>query len=131
MPQIIRQASAINWLLPLLFASTTSGCFTWRYETQPVPEVVHLSPKRLWVPVGADSNVILMAPRIVNDTLTGYIEGSAPGGQALRVFAEPVAGISRVATERPNFGYGMRNGLGFAVMLGALVLGASLLGPVR
>lgn len=114
-----------------LLGLTQSACITWRYETDPVPVVVQRSPRRLWVPVGADSNVVLMAPRIVNDTLTGLVEGSAPGGQALRRYAEPVSEVTRVATERPNTGFALRQGVAIAGIGLTLSLAAVILGGVR
>ena len=115
----------------ILLAASQAACFTWRYETAPVPEVVQQAPKRLWVPIGADSSLILIAPRIVDDSLTGLIEGSAPGGQRLARFAQPVSSITRVATERPNFGYAIRNLVAIAGVVATITLAGLILGPTQ
>jgi hypothetical protein len=112
-------------------ALTQSACVTWRYETDPVPQVIQRSPARVWVPVGVDSFVILQGSRIVNDTLTGLIEGSAEPGFPLQRYAEPVASVTRVATEEANAGYGFRMALAVTSVLLTIGLAGVILGPVQ
>jgi hypothetical protein len=118
-------------LVALALCALQAGCVAWTYEQAPVATVVAKSPPRLWVPLGADSFVVLMHPRVVSDSLVGLIEGSAAPGEPLRRYAEPVSSISRVATEDLDPRYTVTGALAIFGLVGTLLFGGFILGVGR
>ncbi|MBW8771997.1 MAG: hypothetical protein JF590_01680 [Gemmatimonadetes bacterium] len=89
--------------LLLLGVLSQAGCYSWQYDTAPVPAVLARKPNRVLVPVGADSFVVLIGAEVTDDSLVGLIEGSAEGGERLTRFAAPLADVPRVAREQLTF----------------------------
>lgn len=94
---------AFRALVLFFVAVTASGCFSWQYETTPVPTVLARRPSRVLVPIGADSFVVLLGAEVANDSVVGLIEGSAEGGEQLTRFAASLSEVPRVALERLKF----------------------------
>ena len=128
---------AARAVLVVVLSMALPGCYAWKYEAQPVPEVLAQRPSRVLVPVGADSFVVLLGAEVANDSVVGLIEGSAEGGEQLTRFAAPLAEVPRVARERLKFLKGAEqagdaagkafvpvgNYLGQLMILGAIVFG--------
>lgn len=110
----------------VLLAATAGGCMRFEWSPEPTPVVVARSPMRIWVPVGADSFVIIQGARIVDDTLTGLIEKSAPPGYPLVRYRAPVSEVPRVALEKVNTGYGARNVAGVGAAVFAIILAGTI-----
>jgi hypothetical protein len=79
---------------------STTGCFAWQYDPEPVPTVLARQPSRVLIPIGADSFVVLLGAEVTNDSVVGLIEGSAEGGEQLTRFAAALSEVPRVARER-------------------------------
>ena len=68
----MRSASTVlSAVLLAGFFCTTTGCHAWRTQSAPLPSVLERRPTQLKVRTG-ETSVVLHAPALVRDTLTGF-----------------------------------------------------------